>query len=649
MCPLALEVALEWYLINLVSSDVELALLSNVCRSWRNRVAHYVLQTQRKGDSNEKSSTAAESTTSLLSSMIQKPKKMLLLTSMVAECMRRTGSAEDRSESTFKFSATTRSQTVDSALEKDKSAIPEEGGHEINNNIPLQEQEQDETFCAVWLHSEGIQEVKLALCHVDDYVPSMDSLPDLLKRDRHKNRTRPRRVELFDEEKKNFVVCTDSWYGYRNPFEVLKHFGYTRSFVDSIFENFCEDDGQEDIVGVTYAVRGATVGRPESYCLCKDTLEEYGDDDATIKLFQSEDLSGVMDDVEEIRQRMDVSEEITLRLRSRYDLEREVLPRVEKKPLLDGSRQRCVQFLNASKGNAVCMMTPPFACGPIAEPITVIVVGIATEDGCFLSGLRTSLEIGHLHPEDSRIETTELSPVCVATRSGSKVGPARPLGDPAQSDNDDDDESVEAPCKCAFNGVTENFMNDPGGDVVHKYRGKSGPGQWHCYTFIVQGNESQIRIDGVKEPVKVEIPKESSTYGCGILDGLTIGSDFCFEVPLCSGAGSDGDGEAAIAEIAIFAGALPEDDVRVLEESLMTKFGITKPQGPLWVETDFERKAEALYRDPEAPYWEGGVPLRYMSRHRTVGWQLSSPVTGLRSQVKKIGCRPGVQSSDWDE
>ena len=60
----------------------------------------------------------------------------------------------------------------------------------------------------------------------------------------------------------------------------------------------------------------------------------------------------------------------------------------------------CVQFLNWDSSSAVRMRTSEFLCGPVPQPVTVFVVGIASEDGCFVSGLRGRFEIGHMYPDD---------------------------------------------------------------------------------------------------------------------------------------------------------------------------------------------------------------------------------------------------------
>ena len=63
---------------------------------------------------------------------------------------------------------------------------------------------------------------------------------------------------------------------------------------------------------------------------------------------------------------------------------------------------------------AVELITPPFECGPTSGPVTVFVVAIASEDGCFLSGRHSRFEFGHLYPLSARDMQIDTSPVCIA-------------------------------------------------------------------------------------------------------------------------------------------------------------------------------------------------------------------------------------------
>ena len=114
------------------------------------------------------------------------------------------------------------------------------------------------------------------------------------------------------------------------------------------------------------------------------------------------------------------------------------------------------------------------------EPVTVLCVGIATEDGSFLSGLHHRFELGHLYPNDEVAEATELSPVCISTEcwgaDGVLNGSSASLLNDDDDDNDtgsavdrkysedDDDSSCDCSdeaassahkCGCIFNGVGE--------------------------------------------------------------------------------------------------------------------------------------------------------------------------------------------------
>ena len=144
---------------------------------------------------------------------------------------------------------------------------------------------------------------------------------------------------------------------------------------------------------------------------------------------------------------------------------------------------------------------------------------------------------------------------------------------------------------------------------------------------------------------------------------------------LCCGNGSGGEGEGAIAELAIFQGRLDLTDIQILERQMMVRNGIpalpkeafnatSKVDGSdsssllLWRENDWARKAQALFflnelnvsaastkDDGDVPLQQ--VPLRFLSRHRSVAWKQSNPVTGEPIHIKRIGCKAGASSSDF--
>jgi hypothetical protein len=329
-----------------------------------------------------------------------------------------------------------------------------------------------------------------------------------------------------------------------------------------------------------------------------------------------------------------------------------------------GRQQRSIQFLNADGSHAVCMMTPHFACGPLAEPVTIFCVGIATEDGCFLSGLHHRFELGHLYPNGTVEELTELSPVCISTDKWQAEEP--PL---AGNSNDDgqafqlsnsDDSSYEFSeeegssgfkCECVFNGVGDKVEELDEDSNRKVRRGRRGPGTWHVYVAVFDDENSMIRIDGLNEPLQSGDPMKGAHQG--MLDGLTIGSDHCFGMSLCCGHGSGGEGEGAIAELAVFRGRLDVSDIEVLERQMMLRHGIPSLHhavpDQVWQENFWERQAQALFwQTSDHDYsFEKRVPLRIMARHRSVAWKQASPVTGKQVRIQKIGCRPGASSSDW--
>ena len=571
------------------------------------------------------------------------------------------------------------------------------------------------------------------------------------------------------------VPTCSEWRGYRTAMQVLSHFGYTASFVQDVIKSAqsrsysTSKEGSAHIEShssrrnllvkrrkyrdTTYAVRGAIISRPESYCDCIDTEIEQ------LRTLRFATAGNDKHELNNIRIQ-EYKQSILRKEIRRLELQRDVLPRIitrlappapnrnEDNAIQPPNRHRCVQFLNANGGHAVCMLTPRFACGPLVEPVTIFCVGIATEDGCFLSGLHHRFELGHLYPNNELAEISELSPVCIATDCKSttvsdtntaqtnsaiidmvdKNPTTYPVIHICEDDDDDrdgeedydddedvqdnvnlqirdlvirdddedddddscdascadDDENARRKCSCIFNGVGEKIAALDEGKPRIIHRGRLGPGTWHCYVAVFDGDHSMIRIDGVSESMQTERPDSENDAATettkAMLDGLTIGSDHCFGMSLCCGNGSGGEGEGAIAELAVFQGRLDLTDIKVLERDWMERHSIYPMQMPtqatanmtttsqettesdvsnissmtVWSENDLARQAHALFFLPET---ENGttslpsstptrIPLRFLARHRSVAWKQTNPVTGDQIHIKRIGCKPGASSSD---
>mmetsp|Transcript_31879 Transcript_31879/g.66144 ORF Transcript_31879/g.66144 Transcript_31879/m.66144 type:complete len:1040 (-) Transcript_31879:1933-5052(-) len=403
-------------------------------------------------------------------------------------------------------------------------------------------------------------------------------------------------------------------------------------------------------------------------------------------------------------------------------------------------RQRSVQFLNSDRSQAVRLITTPFQCGPIRAPLTMFIIAIATEDGCFVSGKNSRFELGHLHPfcsDDMRYDT---SPVCIATEKekkreysntmlpstlwmdlladlangrDSQDGNATDCGsrgvldsaapktraenqgsDTAESDSSsiDDDDSESSgndrtlPCHCKFESNDPFVAGDldvDGPSEAYVRRGGTGPGQWHCYVAVFDGENSMIRVDGREEPQRTsryygsdtrfddddeDHPDKAGTLvGSGILDGLSIGSDHQFDMSLCYGDVEGQGGEGAISELAVFKGRMEVADIEQMEKYLMQKHGLlsideqekfvseqnsTRSKAIRIVdhlqEEEWRRKAHALIQ--QSPPWDlevEPIPLRVAANHKSVAWHRKDDVTGKVLSVSRIGNKLSNGSSDW--
>lgn len=743
-----------------ITSNVELAILSNISKSWRQAVKIELLnaiQTQFFEDNK---------TTTVTSPRLFS----LLLPSMIRRIMVDSQQQQQQQQPLPQHNGTT------------APAITDDSGG-IRRSISSSH--WDETFCAAWFASEGIQQISIQKTfseddnddgdNDDDYYLYLDDdiqyrkdgqqqLDDAFLGGHHyrvsqqitgRNRTlqvppQPfvspsggkwhRSLSTSHELDATTPMRTcPEWQGCQTAADILRTFGFDPRFVNDVLNtarqqffgrvnhhhdpnNDNKDNNQDQgshCLGLTttVAVRGAVVARPESYCFCVEPNLTTAAAAAAMAKEATNDGNGSSSH----RRRRHA-------IRKQKHLQRDVLPRVvtrtkrrlpttsplnpkccnDSATISTCSTSRCVQFLNASGGHAVCMMTPPFACGPIAEPVTIVCVGIALEDGCFLSGLHHRFELGHLYPHDKVTEDIEMSRICIATERW--IAKPTPQSHPrssstcpnnafsstsrilmresdADGDDDDDDSSCDASerdggggmshsCTCVFQGVAEKLAAVDEGTIRSIHRGRAPPGLWHCYVAIFDGDNSCIRVDGNTEPMEATLigdcvdTSETTTGGMTLLDGLTIGSDHCFGMSLCCGDGSGGEGEGAIAEVAVFKGRLAISDIEAIENSLMQKHGI--PSSSLsqtfnahidssilkndacsqqqWFDYDRIRQAEALitcYPMSEKyvlPLPQ--VPLRFLSQHKSVAWKRYNPVTGEPIIINRIGCKPGESSSD---
>mmetsp|Transcript_35036 Transcript_35036/g.84790 ORF Transcript_35036/g.84790 Transcript_35036/m.84790 type:complete len:263 (+) Transcript_35036:5706-6494(+) len=236
--------------------------------------------------------------------------------------------------------------------------------------------------------------------------------------------------------------------------------------------------------------------------------------------------------------------------------------------------------------------------------------------------------------------------------------------------------------------------DDDDDEFGHMCRGRIGPGSWHCYVGVFDGKDSTIRIDGIVEQTVWDTVSPLADGSIAILDGLTIGSDHSFDMSLCFGNGSDGEGEGAIAELAMFKGRMELADIERIETHMMNKYGLARPPDDVSgkeVTQDYEytRRAHALLAKSYAPKEQqqqqqqpstprallykrdsstnmdmdvdvgqdeednnnntdmeatatattGNIPLKYMTKLRQVAWQQSSAVTGQKFSVERIGAK----------
>lgn len=282
--------------------------------------------------------------------------------------------------------------------------------------------------------------------------------------------------------------------------------------------------------------------------------------------------------------------------------------------------------------------------------------------------------MGHMHPTVSDEEINdERSPICLNAEYNERglclsqdEFEQAAISSGYQHNNPDDnmmDPNLGSHCECIYSLNKDGSDNDSRNDdsdvesCADVVRGQLGPGNWHCYVAIFDGDQSIIRIDGEEESTTCasRIPSSFQAF----LDGITIGSDHSFDMSLCFGQGSDGEGEGAISELAFFKGRLPANDIVSLESHLMTKHGIVPAESRIErINHDYysrlahklmgESPSSSANRKNDYDNKDIPVPLRYMTELRQVAWQQRNKVTGRRLSIKRIGAKFRKDSmSEW--
>jgi len=212
-----------------------------------------------------------------------------------------------------------------------------------------------------------------------------------------------------------------------------------------------------------------------------------------------------------------------------------------------GILRPCIQFLNIDSSHAVRLFTPPFEKLE-TTPLTVFCVAIATEDGCFFSGLKKKMEMGHICGDISE----DRSPIClnadyIDQRKGGNeenCSSMHSMSSGVCNYHDCHQRNSDHTSDVYSGSDYKEDVEDTKEACDNIVRGQLGPGMWHCYVAVFDGEKSVIRIDGVEESLTYDSMISPSFLAC--LDGITIGSDHDFDMSLCFGQGSDGEGEGAI-------------------------------------------------------------------------------------------------------
>lgn len=745
-------IALTWFLHNACTSNVELAIVSNVCRRWREVAAMAVVAVvaadgNGNGNGGGRKIIDAPSLTSEPS--LQFASSTMSIHPLHSSCIQRLLISDMARE----LVVVAYRQAKQCKQDKSQNSGKQLTGRGNTNT-------EEGNFCLAWFAPSGIQTISVSVDDgADDEIDCIEenNPPEFNERGKHKLNEKQTNGRKKDKTG-NHVICCPEWRGYRHATEVLFPFGYATCFIKNVLDaslslvnssSTLEASNKRKTTKLvsheynpTFAVRGATLARPEGFCLCLDNDYIECTNSPSFQLPSHASSHSVpccidkwMNDYDE-RNQLQLRRNRVLsphqRQRKQNQLAKVLLPRVvlstrrkypllhrfaevdahenetERQPLAWEKRQQAVQFLNSDKSQAVKLITPSFDCGPTSGPITMFVVGITTEDGCFVSGRSSRFELGHLYPLSARDMQSDMSPISMATGKGNAINHAsmdltddsigaehqfcsalkiqETSSDEEDSSSTDSERSVH--CLCKFDSVdpfnrTDHSVEQPTEGCIH--RGCTGPCLWHCYSAIFDGVNSLIHVDGCIEPKRTRehyglsidedddnddadnISRAGRFVGSGFLDGLSIGSDHLFDMSLCYGEIEGVCGQGAIAELAVFKGRLDERDIKKLEKNLMDKHGILSVEErekfvasensarmkPINIachlqEDEWRRQAHALIEQGSPWTLDGSsVPLRVAANHPSVAWHRTNEITGSQIKTPRIGAKNGNGSSDW--
>jgi hypothetical protein len=306
------SVAIEWIVRNNTASNVELAILSNVCRQWREVVTNCILIENPKQKQEEESSTPNQS------SCRHHPFQSLLLPSMVRH-LYLLQSASQNSRDTIsnnpEFEDINETDTI------------------YDGNDQQRQQPIEDTYCVAWFHPDGIEFIKLdrdggddkddgdddngsaigyptstAMYVGDHRTPSGDDDDDCNEngfalaggvgsedgtRPGHSRRNRSKSPAPLlamglggasannrlsqgekpsgisrgqQEHQKDLVTCLYQWNGYSEAMDILRHFGYAPAFVRRILDHALDRQPQADAIqpkpsSSTYSSASSLSGR----------------------------------------------------------------------------------------------------------------------------------------------------------------------------------------------------------------------------------------------------------------------------------------------------------------------------------------------------------------------------------------------------
>lgn len=218
-------IALTWFLHNACTSNVELAVVSNVCRRWRVVAASVVVAVvaaNKDGNGNGGGRTTIDAPSLSSEPSLQFISSTISIHPLPFSCIQRLLITDMARELVVAYRR---------AKQRKQDKSHNNSGQQLTGRGITDADESN--FCLAWFAPSGIQTISVSLDDgTDDEINCIEEKnpPEFNERGKH-NRDEQQTNGRKKDKTGNHVICSPEWRGYRHATEVLLPFGYATCFI----------------------------------------------------------------------------------------------------------------------------------------------------------------------------------------------------------------------------------------------------------------------------------------------------------------------------------------------------------------------------------------------------------------------------------